>query len=163
MGRRQFSGFRDRTVSVNFFRHFIRPSQREMDLNGFDARARRVPIVQLYDVNDIPIIGQLGIIATGNLRPFDNESTERLPANIDVVILPADNYAPNLQDLGFNTYYEYVVYPRMTITGITDTDVMRYQNPQETLADYTELSVDRIVNDPGGYQAFFVNTLSKPQ
>ena len=160
-GRRQFSGFRDRTVVANFYRHFPRPTLRDQALNGYDTKTRRVPIVQLYDSDDNPIKGTLGTIAKSDLKAFDGD--RRPAADVELVILPADAYAPNLQDLSFNTYYEYIVYPRSTVVGLTDTDILRYRNTQETLAEYTELHIDRIINDPGGYQVFFVNTLSKPQ
>ena len=161
-GRRQFSGFRDRTVVANFYRHFTRPTLRDQALNGYDPKTRRVPIVQLYDDSGNPIKGSLGTIAVADLETFDTDN-KRPVADVELVILPADAYAPNLQDLGFNTYYEYVVYPRTTVVGLTETDILRYQNTQETLAEYVELHIDRIINDPGGYQVFFANTLSKPQ
>ena len=163
VGRRQFSGFRDRVVKARFYRHFTRPTRRQMMHYGFDQQLARVPLIQALDDNNNPIRGQLILWDEEPPAPYNEiEDGKVLGTELEVAVLPADNYAPNLQDLGLNTYYEFVAYPKYTIGGLTETDIIEYPNPLE--ADkMSSLIIDRPINDPGGFQALLLNSLAKPR
>lgn len=170
VGRRQYRGFRDRVVKARFFRHFTRPTRRQTAYHGYDIKTARVPLMQLFDDNGKIIRGQLGLIDNSdnrqlsliypsiqpNARPV---GANVVPTELDVAILPSDTYSPNVQDLSLNTYFEFVVYPKYTIGGLTETDIMQYDGIDD---EKVELVLDRPINDPSGFQAFFMNTSSKP-
>lgn len=150
--RPQFSGFADRVVLVNIYRQFIRPSRRNMALPGYDRATRRVPLTRTLTASGRIIQDNYDLILGGDT-----------PADIEVAILPQETTYdhPNLQDGGFNVHYEFQAFPRFRWNGITETDVVRYRNPANP-EEWTEMYIDRMINDPMGFQAFLLNTQARP-